>query len=489
MEKPKKRRGGRIALIVIVVLLALVCAAPFIYNAATHFSYDDYEALAGGSGELFDLSAAADGEHLLFHLDKNSVYRLMVDNALLQEAEAQLGGRVAIERLGYTLRAGADGGSGEAEIRAAAKVLGFLPAQLRALADVTVVDTQTLSVKLREVWYGDRIRISAEKMAQWTGMGELAGGFTISLADWTGPLRADAVRLEGEGLSISSLLLDRVIDEVAAQDVPEELRLLRLYSDDAALTPAFFGGGRADFICAAGSDLAALRTALRDVAACGSESYRSALASELSALPVDLSSELDALSIPALREAQRAQLATGQEYYASCQLDLRNLYWYKNVILTAARLLDASGAPLENALPAELEARVVLMYNENYDAIVKTNEGNPRLQEPLPGLPMMSELPRDSWNALPPEGDGPFDLTLALRLPSGVPAVVFLTAEDDFGLCVISEALFAELRESERLPIRSSAAVVTAPRGSWLRVRALRDDLPDAYYIGLDTPG
>ena len=487
MEKPKKRRGGRIALIVIVVLLALVCAAPFLYNAVTHFAYEDYQALADGSGALFDLSADADGAHLLFHLDKNGVYRLMVDNDVLSSVQEETGGRVAVEQIGYLLRPDIGSGNAEADVFAAVKLFGFLPAQLRALADVAVIDTQTLRITLREVRYGDRIRIGAEKLAQWTGMAELAGGFTLSLEDWTGPLRADAVRLEGEGLCISSLLLDRVIDEVAAQDVPEELRLLRLYSDDAALRPAFFGAGRADFIRAAGTDLGALRTALRDVAAYGSESYRSALAYELADLPVDLSSELDALSIPALREAQRAQLAKEQEYYASNQLYLRKLYWKKNVILTAAGLLDSKGAPLEDWLPAELEARVVLMYNENYDAIVKTNEGNPRLQEPIPGLPMMSELPRDSWDALPPEGDGPFDLTLALRLPSGVPAVVFLTAEDDFGLCVISEELFAELRESERLPIRSSAAVVSAPRDAWLRVRSLRDGLPDAYYIGLEA--
>ena len=146
---------------------------------------------------------------------------------------------------------------------------------------------------------------------------------------------------------------------------------------------------------------------------------------------------------------------------------------------------DDPGAPLEDRLPEKWEARVVLMYNVNYDAIVKTSEGNPRLQVPIPGLPQLSELPRESWDALPKNDNGPFDLTLALRLPSGIPAVVFLTAEDEFGLAVIDEALFAELKDSPALPIYSSGDVIAAPRGEWLRMTDLRDDLPAANYIGI----
>ena len=145
-----------------------------------------------------------------------------------------------------------------------------------------------------------------------------------------------------------------------------------------------------------------------------------------------------------------------------------------------------TGEPLESRLPAEWEARIVLQYNENYDAIVKTNEGNPRLQVPVPGLPKMSELPRTGWDALPPEGDGPFDLTLALRLPSGTPAVVFLTAEDEFGLAVIAEDQFREIAESAHTPVRSSAGICTQPRERWLRLTGLGEDEPIGNYIGLE---
>ena len=94
------------------------------------------------------------------------------------------------------------------------------------------------------------------------------------------------------------------------------------------------------------------------------------------------------------------------------------------------------------------------------------------------------EAQQAQWDALPPEGDGPFDLAVALRLPSGTPAVIFLSPEDDFGLAVISEQLFSELREKERLPIYSSALIASAPRETWLRIYQGEDQL-NAYYINV----
>ena len=397
----------------------------------------------------------------------------------MQRLQEALGGRVTREKLGYSLT------PERAEIRAAAKLFGFLPVQLRALADVSVVDAQTLRVVPREVRYGDRIRLSPEKLAKWTGMPEIVEGFDLSLADWTTPLRADKVYLEGMGLAIASPLLSQIIDEVAAQS-ETEIRLLRLYEGDlSSAAQAVFKGGRArtNFIDSAGASYGTLVSALRDVCAYGSDEYRCRLIDELSGFPVDLTFGLK--EFPRLRQAQIDRVAEAQAAFAEAQLALRHDYWYKNVTLTASHLLGMEGTPLEARLPADWEARVVLMYNVNYDAIVKTSEGNPRLQEPIPGLPMLSELPRDSWASVPKNDNGPFDLTLALRLPSGIPAVVCLTAEDEFGLAVIPEELFAELRDSPTLPIYSSGDVMTAPRDQWLRVTGLRDDLPAANYIGV----
>ena len=482
MNETKKRRGrgGLIALLVIVVLLALICAAPFVINATTHLAYDDYETLAEGWERLFYLSVAADGEHLLFHMDRNGFYRLMLDNDVLASVQEETGGRVAVEQIGYLFRAGLN----ELEVHAAVKAFGFLPAQLRALADVSV-EGDSLRITPREVWYGNRIRIGAEKLAKWTGMDELVDGFTVSLRDWTEPLRADAVVLEGEGFTIVSPLLGQVIDEVAKQPESDDLRLLRLYFGGDELTPAFFGDGRADFIRAAGTSLGALRTALRDVVMFGTDEYRCALSDDLSVLPFDLNSEIAKLSLKELWEAQRARVAETQAMYHTTQVDVRNDYWHKNVMLKQGRLTEMDGTLLEERLPTEWEARVVLQYNENYDAIVKTNEGNPRLFEPIPGLPMMSELKRDSRASLPPEGDGPFDLSIALRLPSGIPAVVFLTAEDEYGLAVISEELFSEIKENPRIPIYSSKDIAAAPRSEWLRLY-LGEDQITGNYIGLE---
>ena len=481
----KKRHGGLIALLVIVLLLALICAAPFIYNATVHFAYDDYEALAAGAGELFDLSADADGAHLLFHMDQNSVYRQLLDAGAKEAAEEALDGKAVIEKLAYTLRCGPDGDRAEAEVRAAVKLFGFLPAQLRGLADVSVVNADTLRVVPREVRYGDRIRVSPEKLAKWSGTPELTEGFDLSLSDWTTPLRADKVYLEGMGLTIASPLLSQVIDEVAAQS-ETEIRLLRLYEGDLrCAAQAVFEGGRArtNFIDSAGASYGTLVSALRDVCAYGSDEYRCRLIDELSGFPVDLTFGLK--EFPRLRQAQIDRVAEAQAAYGEAQLALRTDYWYKNVTLAVGCLKGMEGAPLEDRLPADWEARVVLMYNANYDGIVKTSEGNPRLQVPIPGLPMLSELPRESWDALPRNDNGPFDLTLALRLPSGTPAVVFLTPEDEFGLAVLTEAQFAEIKARDDLPIYAAGELIPADRGAWLRVTGLRDDLPAANYIGI----
>ena len=390
MKKEKKKDHGWLITLIVIVLLAAVCAAPFVYDRRTHFDYEDYAALASTVPERFHIAPAGDGERLLFHTDKADVYAMLLEEDVLAAVEEQTGGKVKIEQLGYTLRPEWH----ELEVRAAVKALGFLPAQLRALADVEVAGDE-LTVRPREVWYGDRIRIGPEKLAKWTGMPELTEGFTVSLKAYTEPLRADKVYLEGEGLTFSSPLLAQVIDDVAAAKEETELRLLRLYTrDDSAAARVLRGDGRADFINAAGASYEALSGALGDVCAYGSDEHRCALINELSAFPAaDLTAGLR--EYPELRQAMVDRVAEAQATYAAAQLGLRTDYWYRNVTLAAGCPKGMEGTPLEDRLPADWEARVVLMYNEGYDAIVKTSEGNPRLQEPIPGLPMLSELPRE----------------------------------------------------------------------------------------------
>ena len=473
-SKPRGR-GCLVALLVVLLLLALLCAAPFLYNRfITHYEYDDFAALAANAAPV---NLSADGERLIFRLDKGAAYARLLEEGALETLQAELGGRATVERLGYSLSP--EG----AEVRLAVKLFGFLPLQLQAEADVAV-NAAELSFKPVCVRLGPWIRIRAEKLAERTGADALREGFALSLTEYTEPLRADRVWIEDDGLALSSALLAEVLDEVAAQPTPDELRLLRLYFGDREAAPDFFGAGRAEFLRAAGASLEALRNALRDAAAYGSEPYRRALSEALSALPFDLSSGLEALDLPQLRAAQRGRAAEAQALYHAAQTELRRAYWYREVMLKNGRLTEMDGTLLEARCPAEWEARIVLQYNENYDAIVKTNEGNPRLQVPIPGLPMMSELKRDSRASLPAEGDGPFDLTLALRLPSGTPVVVFLTPEDEFGLAVISEALFSAFRDDPRLPVRSSAAVAAAPRSEWLRLDP-GDGQPAGNYINL----
>lgn len=479
-ENVKRRgRGGLIALLAVIVLLALVCAAPFVFSALSRFEYDDYAALAAANEEKLSLSADADGEHLLFRMDKADVYSLLLDGGAFEQIRDALGGRATLEQLGYSLT------PEQAQIRMALKLFGFLPVQLQANAAVAL-DNTAVRAQLIDVQIGPWIRLGAEKVSALAGWDELADPFEFSLAEYAGPLRADRVRIENDGLVFSSALLGQVIDEVAAEAQSElSTRLLRLYHEEnGAAARALWGDGRADCIRAAGKSCEALRNALLDVCAYGSDAYRRALSDELSALPVDLNSAL--AEFPVRRQSQMQLIADAQKTYSDAQIELRNAYWHKEVMLREGRLTEMDGTLLEARLPADWNARVVLQYNEGYDAIVKTNEGNPRLQVPIPGLPMMSELKRDSRASLPAEGDGPFDLTLALRLPSGVPAVVFLTAEDEYGLAVIPEALFQEFGGDARVPVRSSAAICTQPRDRWLRLSGLGDDLPAGNYIGLE---
>ena len=472
MKAGIKRKGCGVLialLLVLVVLLALLCAAPFLYNALTHYDYDDPAALAAANAAPAELVSDADGQRFLLRLDKADVYSMLLDAGAREQIDEALGGRATLERVGYTLT------PERAEIRAALKILGFLPVQLQANAAVRLAG-DAVRAQLTDVQLGPWITLTAEKLVSLTGAAELTEPVEFSLSEYTEPLRADGLRIEDDGVVLSSPLLGEVLDEVAAQG-DTLLRLLQLYfgAEAPAAARALLGEGRADFLRGGNASEEALRAALRDLTAFADGAYRAKLKTALDGLPVDLVSELDGAD--GQRSAALAQIAAAQERYAQAQLGLRKTYWDKKVTLTAGYLLDGSGAPLEASLPGDWGARVVLMYNENYDAIVKTNEGNPRLQVPIPGLPTMSQLPRDSWASLPSEGDGPFDLTLAVRLPSGDCAIVFLTAEDEFGLSLIPEEAYLALLEAERLPVRSSAALI-APRDRWLRLR-----------IGETTPG
>ena len=467
MKEKRKHRGGGVVLLIVVLLLALLGAAPFLYNALSRFSYDDYETLAAQNADPVDVVAAEDGVHLLLRADKADIYALLLASGAREKLDAGLDGRAQVERLGYSLT------PDRLSVSAALKVFGFLPVQLRANARVSL-SKEALFCQPSDVEIGPWFRLGAEKLADFAGLSpEDVDGFEIPLTDYTGPLRADRVWIEDDGICLVSDLPGQVLDEVAAQGSPlPELLRLHCGADAPAAVPALLGEGRDGYLRNSCASLSAAQIALRDLTAFADDGYRAALREALSGLPVDFGAELD--TAPAEREKALEKLAAARDRLSDAHTALRALYWHREVTLTAARLLDETGAPLEERLPADWGGRIVLMYNANYDAIVKTNEGNPRLQVPIPGLPMMSELKRDSAASLPPEGDGPFDLTLAMRLPSGDCAIVFLTPEDEFGLCRIPEAVYAELFTAERLPVRAANTLI-APRESWLRVTDPRD--------------
>ena len=144
-------------------------------------------------------------------------------------------------------------------------------------------------------------------------------------------------------------------------------------------------------------------------------------------------------------------------------MTLRDNYKEMQYRLGRDTLYDADGLPAEAALPAEWGARLVLQYNQNYESIVKANDGSlspTGTWIELPN-PKLSDLRRERDAVLPKvPGITVFDLTVALRLADGTPAVLFLSAADELGLNVISEQLYEQLTAEETLPVRCSSDII-----------------------------
>ena len=92
------------------------------------------------------------------------------------------------------------------------------------------------------------------------------------------------------------------------------------------------------------------------------------------------------------------------------------------------------------------------------------------------GMTKNAEIRHVTDSAVPAEG---------YRLKVAADGIT-VTSSDEAGRFYAGVTL-AQLKDSETLPICSSAELITAPRGDWLRVTGLRDDLPPANYIGLQV--
>ena len=176
MNERTKRRGhaGVIVLLIVIVMLALICAAPFVYNRLADYEYDDYAALDAANAERLSLSADADGEHLLFRMDKADVYSELLEDGFTEQIRDALGSRATLEQIGYSLT------PEQAQIRMALKLFGFFPLQLQANAAVEV-DGSAVRAQLTDVQLGPWIRLTAEKLARLAGTDELTEPLEFSL--------------------------------------------------------------------------------------------------------------------------------------------------------------------------------------------------------------------------------------------------------------------------------------------------------------------
>ena len=481
----KKKRKPRVGLTILCVFLALVlltAASPFLYDALFGFSdYDDPAALAAAASEPIRVRADGGSWGLTASVDKAGVYALAEELGAEESLRAflvELPARVEIEKLGYTL----DGAQAAAQARV--KLFGFLPLQLRAEAEIDLSPERIVAVPTA-LRLGRLIPLPLEKLAALTGAPELTKGFSYELPEELGALEIDSIRAENGGIVFHSALAAVQAEKLLAAGPSDTAKILALFAD--AETPA-------EILAACNGDDAALTAGITDLASLTDALTRLAAASKPSAA-AEAAKALETDALPgvglgetaALQEAYSAAAEQALLRYAQALHGLRDSYKELEYKLTKAALVSADGQTAESVLPEDWGARTVLQYNRDFEAIVRANDGvfSAGLQKwlILPN-PSIYALKRDSRAALPSvPGVEVFDLTLALRLPDGTPAVIFDMAEGPLAVNTIPETLYQELLGMERLPVLCASDVPRPERSEWLRFRSEAEDLSDVYFI------
>ena len=484
MEQKRKRPVGLIVLSVIVLLLLAAPAAVFLYDAAAGFDdYDDAAALVQGNAAPVTLQAAADWTVTL-HWDKADIYSAVESGggeALLHDYLQELTGSpmrgVKIVKTGFHL----DGTAASAQVKL--RLLGFLPLQLRAEAELELTP-ETVTAAVRELKLGKWISLSPEGLAKRLDLPELAEGFQFELPEDLRKLKPDSVRAEADGLVLHTDLVRKEAELLLAapSDMAGALRLLAGAEAPAEIA-AVCGGGLAALDCTV-TDMESLSAGLTGLAAAAEETTAAEVRARLEALPF-LGLKLG--DTAAAQEEYTALLQTRHRLYEETLNDLRERYKRKELTLSKTALLLEDGQCVESLLPEAWEARTVLQYNQNYNAIVRESDGiySTAMQTwlVLPN-PDINTLNRASWDALPNvPGVKVFDLTLALRMADGTPAILYCMAEGATAIDPIPEELFDELVHAERLPFRSSGDMPMTGASTWFRSKAPDELLEDLYLL------
>ena len=468
MSKPKEKRGGHPVLgIIILVLILLILAAPWLYLRFTDFPYDDWEAMAAGNEAPFDYVDFTPEAELTVRLDKPDLYALLQEYAppekLLEQVPAIFGTRPELEKLGVNLRPDA------VRLSLCLKLLGFLslPLQLRGSVEE---EGDGLRLTPTVLYIGPLVHISADKLADFLHMPDLARGYVLLPADYGA--EGVTLRLGTEEARLSFRLPPMLPDllDLSVSGYTEQLEFYGVEEYPAASAYAREVGFAAAFRAAirAGTPKELLASYL----AVGDEAVTELLAEYAAQLPEGILPDPDLVAEE--RAAAMALWASGQRKYESLLENLREMYKGGELTLVPGGF-QKEDRPLTFTdlgwTEGEPEAwRIVYLYN--YSATHQAATAD---------MPAADTLPHTEKSALPEGGVRFADLGLILPFPQGQFILMYRTAQGELVLNRLPEDYVQGLLASAFTPTLRTDDIPGPPR--WVLTPAPAEDLMPVYRL------
>ncbi len=466
MSGTKKTRGGHPVLgIILLLLILLILAAPWLYLRFTDFPYDDWEAMAAGNREPFDYVDFTPEAELTVRLTKPDLYALLQEYAppekLLELVPSVFGTRPELEKLGVSLRAD------QVRLSLRLKVLGFLslPLQLRGSA---AEEGDGIRLTPETLYIGPLVHISAEKLADLLHQPDLAKGYTLSPADYG----AEGVTLRlGTEEAILRLAFPSMLPDLLDMSVTPFARLLDLYA--APLPPAAgaaLGSGFAE----------AFRAAIREgetgelltsYLALGDRTVEEMLQEYTGSLPAGIMPDGEAVA--EAREEALALLAEGQRKYETALMTLRQLF-RSGTALPVPGGFERDGRALSLSDlgwtgPAPAAWRPVYLFS--------MQSAHPVYAVPLPKAAEQNYVDP----AALPEGVTDADLGLLITLPHGETVLLYRTAHEELVMAPIPEEDWQGLMAAERT--HTLCTDIFPDQYAWPLTEAPAEDLMPVYYL------
>ena len=473
MDKPvRKTHPMRTVLLILLILILLVLSSPFLYDLIGGYKdYDDIPELIS-SADSIELTVRKDGV-VCFDADKTAVYAYASEEEIADRVMDKLDGlpfvsrqTVDLKKFGYSL----NGDSFSASVKL--RLFGFLPVQLHADAEATFTPDE-LEVRLTGLKYGKWISIPYEKYADSFDLPELAEGFVIDTSDFYGELYPLSISTGDDIIAFQCDILNQAIRnvEVSGGSFANLMPVFLNTDSDAARVLR----GESSGIYASITDSAALSDLLTGLMKFTTVENAAAFKASLEDAP------FLGLKLGDVSSTYTVQISMILSDYETSLTALRDIYKQKHLRITETGFCKSDGSAAEATLPENWGAKIVLQYNRDYNSIVKANDGiyNPQLGAwtVLPN-PELSSLPKVKGVSLPKvSGITIFDLTLAIRLPNGEPAIIFLTATDDFGVNVISEDLYKEILAGGALPCYCSSDIIAPNQYQFTTTEEAQRDL------------